>query len=304
MHSKFKMIHCFKLLRLVTVLTCVITHIGVDSIRLLSISVPHQAGAGQDVQLQCVFALEGHRLYSVKWFKGAKEFFRVVPNEKPQRRVFPVSALDIDMDRSNESVVTIRNIKHANSGRYRCEVSGEAPDFETDFTEANMTVIDLPQQGPIIINVQENYHAGERVELNCTSAPSNPVAVLSWYIDDQLVAERFLHRYVDQTSVATRRWSKERNHVGDHVVVGKATLGVTFSASTERTNVTCVAIVGDIYKSATSATLTVVDLRFRTTTIRPPSHLHAASEGNCVAWFGAPRQCIWLLSTILLHHLI
>ena len=65
--------------------------------------------------------------------------------------------------------------------------------------------------------------------------------------------------------------------MGDHVVVGKATLGVTFSASTERTNVTCVAIVGDIYKSATSATLTVVDLRFRTTTIRPPSHLHAAS---------------------------
>ena len=28
---------------------------------------------------------------------GAKEFFRVVPNEKPQRRGFPVSALDIDV---------------------------------------------------------------------------------------------------------------------------------------------------------------------------------------------------------------
>lgn len=45
------------------------------------------------------------------------------------------------MDRSNESVVSIRNVKHTNGGRYRCEVSGEAPDFETDFIEANMTVI-------------------------------------------------------------------------------------------------------------------------------------------------------------------
>jgi len=54
---------------------------------------------------------------------------------------------------------------------------------------------DLPQQGPIIVNVQENYHAGERVVLNCTSAPSNPVAILSWYIDDQLVSFMHYHRY-------------------------------------------------------------------------------------------------------------
>jgi len=295
------MIHCFKLLRLVVVLACVI---NVDSIRLLSISVPHQVGAGQDVQLQCVFVLEGHRLYSVKWFKGAKEFFRVVPNETPQRRVFPVSALDVDMDRSNESVVSIRNVKHVNGGRYRCEVSGEAPDFETDFTEANMTVIDLPQQGPIIVNVQENYHAGERVALNCTSAPSNPIAALSWYIDDQLAAERFLYRYADETSVASRRWSQERGQVGEHMVVGTTTLGLAFDTLVEVTNVTCVATVGDIYRSAASATLTVLDPRFRTTTIRPPSHLHAASERNCVASLGAPIQCAWLLTTILLHRLI
>ena len=54
------------------------------------------------------------------------------------------------MDRSNESVVSIRNVKHVNGGRYRCEVSGEAPDFETDFTEANMTVIGSLQSAFII----------------------------------------------------------------------------------------------------------------------------------------------------------
>ena len=45
------------------------------------------------------------------------------------------------MQASNESVVSIRNAKHANAGTYRCEVSGEAPDFETDYREANMSII-------------------------------------------------------------------------------------------------------------------------------------------------------------------
>ena len=42
---------------------------------------------------------------------------------------------------SNESMVSIRDVKRANTGTYRCEVSAEAPDFETDYREANMSVI-------------------------------------------------------------------------------------------------------------------------------------------------------------------
>ena len=45
------------------------------------------------------------------------------------------------MVNSNESMVTVRDVKRANSGTYRCEVSGEAPDFETDYREANMSVV-------------------------------------------------------------------------------------------------------------------------------------------------------------------
>lgn len=45
------------------------------------------------------------------------------------------------MMNSNESLVSIRDVKRANTGTYRCEVSGEAPDFETDYREANMSVI-------------------------------------------------------------------------------------------------------------------------------------------------------------------
>ena len=48
--------------------------------------------------------------------------------------------------------------------------------------------IDLPLQGPTIVNVHSTYHPGEWVSLNCTSAPSNPSAVLYWYIDGEFVS--------------------------------------------------------------------------------------------------------------------
>ena len=49
----------------------------------------------------------------------------------------------MQMGNSNESVVTIRNVKSSNTGKYRCEVSGEAPDFETDYREAHMSVVGM-----------------------------------------------------------------------------------------------------------------------------------------------------------------
>jgi hypothetical protein len=45
------------------------------------------------------------------------------------------------LSKSNETQVVLRNIQHSNNGTYRCEVSAEAPYFETDFKEANMSVI-------------------------------------------------------------------------------------------------------------------------------------------------------------------
>ena len=70
---------------------------GAQGLQLLSISVPHQVGRGQDTQLKCHFVLEGHPLYSVKWFKGSHEFFRYTPNEYPRYKVFPLKELTVDV---------------------------------------------------------------------------------------------------------------------------------------------------------------------------------------------------------------
>ena len=45
------------------------------------------------------------------------------------------------MDYSNDSHIMLRNVQYSNAGSYKCEVSGDEPIYETDYKEANMTVI-------------------------------------------------------------------------------------------------------------------------------------------------------------------
>ena len=50
---------------------------------------------GDKVNLECIFDLEGEVLYSVKWYKGGKEFFRLlsdyqyVPDRNSNARYIP-----------------------------------------------------------------------------------------------------------------------------------------------------------------------------------------------------------------------
>jgi len=290
------------IVRLFAAAVCIIR--VTDSIRLLNISVPHQVGSGHDIQLHCVFILEGHRLYSVKWFKGEMEFFRVVPNESPNRRVFPINGLTIDMGNSNESVVTIRNVKSSNTGKYRCEVSGEAPDFETDYREAHMSVVDLPESGPVIHDAKKSYQTDELVSLNCTSTQSNPPVMLRWFIDGELASERYVKRFIDSSPWSLAFRSKETS------VALQFRIGSSISTSSlPMINATCVALIGDIYRSSTSVILRIVDPQPKptnpaaATTIRPPSHLHASGGGasgssRCVP-SAMPTELIWLFSSLL-----
>ena len=43
---------------------------------MLRLDVPEVVMLGEDTAMECFFDLEGEDLYSVKWYKGGKEFFR------------------------------------------------------------------------------------------------------------------------------------------------------------------------------------------------------------------------------------
>ncbi|KAK4027179.1 Beat-iib [Daphnia magna] len=297
---------------------------GVTCIRVSHLIVPAQVGRGHDAQLHCHFNLGGNILYSVKWFKGSREFFRIGPDgTRPQ--VFPhLSNMTVDIQRSNVSSVYLRNIQRSNAGTYRCEVSCEGPHFETDFREANMSVVDLPLQGPIIINVQTSYLPGERVALNCTSAPSKPMAILQWSIDGEQVGEPYVKRYIDG-SIATlgtpsseangrpSAWQNGRESDGELADDSVATVGLEFVVDLPKQmatgafairRVSCTALVGDIYQSVTYANLSIVDGRSAKSiaTARTPSHLLHSSNGSSAngrsshsTWIGLVFCCIFHL---------
>lgn len=48
--------------------------------------------------LTCNYDMENDTLYSVKWYKGRREFYRYTPKENPAMKVFPSqSGLNVEV---------------------------------------------------------------------------------------------------------------------------------------------------------------------------------------------------------------
>ncbi|XP_076305186.1 uncharacterized protein LOC143222476 [Tachypleus tridentatus] len=113
-----------------------------EGLRILSLDVPRSARFGEKARLTCNYDLERDNLYSVKWYKDDLEFFRYVPKDTPQRQFFPLDGVKIDFTRSNQQTVYIEDVQTETSGRYRCEVSADAPSFRTVSSEKSMKIED------------------------------------------------------------------------------------------------------------------------------------------------------------------
>lgn len=159
--------------------------VSVSSIRLTRTHLPAHAIRGEDVVLECLYDMEGDALYSVKWYRNGKEFYRHIPSDSPPTAVFTQPGLVVDETRSSETRIVLKKVELNSEGSYLCEVSGEAPLFQTAKNENYLTVVDLPDQGPIITGSLPRYKKGDLISANCTSAGSVPAATLNWYINGE-----------------------------------------------------------------------------------------------------------------------
>ncbi|XP_054275151.1 uncharacterized protein LOC128994553 [Macrosteles quadrilineatus] len=193
---------------------------AVSGLRLSDLQGPSWPNRGDNAQLECKFDTEAAKLYSVKWYKDEFEFYRYMPDSHPSSQVFPVPGVSIDESRSGIDRVMLTDLTFASSGSYRCEVSTEAPNFETIFQNHNMTVLAFPRHTPIIEGMEETYSVHDEVAVNCTAAPSNPTPRVYWYINN-LKADDYLVdspdnpvRYPDNTSTtwATLKFVLQRQH--------------------------------------------------------------------------------------------
>ncbi|KAL6431293.1 hypothetical protein ACFW04_007159 [Cataglyphis niger] len=161
------------------------TVVVVVALRMTSLQIPEHVVLNETVRMQCNFNLDKEQLYSVKWYKDGHEFYRFTPRDRPEVLMFPVRGVNVNRFQSNRTLVVLNNVNLTSSGRYRCEVSGEAPAFETVSDHGDMTVVVLPNEGPQITGGRSKYQLDDVVRMDCTSAPSKPHALLSWFINDE-----------------------------------------------------------------------------------------------------------------------
>ncbi|KAI1303012.1 hypothetical protein HDE_02390 [Halotydeus destructor] len=145
--------------------------------------VPSPVTAGESVEITCSYDLQGDRLYSVKYYKNGLEFYRYVPKDWPPAQYLAMPGIKVDVSRSDQNKVYLKHVDLNSAGRYRCEISAEAPSFRTAAAEKEMQIFVLPSDGPRIWSEKVDYKPSEMITVNCTSAKSKPPASLSWFIN-------------------------------------------------------------------------------------------------------------------------
>lgn len=81
------------------------------------------------------------RLYSIKWYKDNEEFYRYVPSATPPIKSYKIEGVRVDPNHSDNTKVLLRSLTLKSSGVYRCEISAEAPSFDSVQGEGRMDVI-------------------------------------------------------------------------------------------------------------------------------------------------------------------
>ncbi|XP_046635629.1 uncharacterized protein LOC124314463 [Daphnia pulicaria] len=173
-----------------------------DALVITQMVVPGHVQRGSDFVLRCLYDLDGDSLYSVKWYKGSHEFFGYVPKETPQFRVFPWSNFTIHYDELEIGKVHLKAVTREAEGRYKCEVSTEAPHFNTDYREENLTVYDIYSDGPSMVgNPTNDLKPGNQLRFTCSFRKSRPKPILSWFVDSQETINKVESRYVMESAL-------------------------------------------------------------------------------------------------------
>ena len=66
-------------------------------LRDVNVTIPQAVKKGDNALFVCEYDLEGDTLYSVKWYKGGREFYRYTPKENPAMKIFPVPGISVEV---------------------------------------------------------------------------------------------------------------------------------------------------------------------------------------------------------------
>ncbi|XP_013790485.1 cell adhesion molecule 2-like, partial [Limulus polyphemus] len=158
---------------------------GSVCLQFIDIEVNSVVQKGDPLWLNCTFDQESDDLYSVKWYKNSVEFYRYLPKEQPQAQSYDQPGVYIDMAKSSVGHVFLYKTDLESEGMYRCEVSAEAPSFQTERAEKELHIYVLPKEKPTVTGTRDHYNIGDFVNVTCIAEPSKPPASLKWYVNDK-----------------------------------------------------------------------------------------------------------------------
>lgn len=117
------------------------------TLRITKIVVPEITDHRDVATLTCSYDMGSNALNSVKWYKDSSEFFRYAPMMSP-----PISRFSVDGVHLGDQTlvcnkitcsIQLQRLESRTSGSYRCEISGDAPEFKLASRTANMTIAGL-----------------------------------------------------------------------------------------------------------------------------------------------------------------
>ncbi|KAH8409971.1 hypothetical protein KR009_003407, partial [Drosophila setifemur] len=221
-----------------------------DALRDVRVRVPHAVKRTEKAILKCFYDIEDDSLYSVKWYKGRREFYRYTPKENPPMKVFHFPGVKVKRMSSNESQVVLDAVTMATSGKYSCEVSADAPSFHTLIAAAELEVIETPHNPPFITGIRPRYRVGDILRGNCTSRHSRPAANLTWTVNNEEVNPAHVRHH---KIIREPRNDLETSIVGIHFVVTDQHF------DNGKLKLRCSAQLHDVYWKTTEKTVLEVD---------------------------------------------
>lgn len=182
-------------------------------VRIANLDVPAVALEGDQVHLRCNYEDEGDSsLYTLKWYKDSREFFRHQPGLAPREgddrcrdhHTYHVDGVTVDCWASTERDVVLQGVTRATSGDYQCEVIGEHPKFRKEVRKARLTVFSEPLKQPFVAGARETYTPLDTVSLTCTPTNTQYLPMLSWSLNGEPAPQEYVVKYPDRRASGLR----------------------------------------------------------------------------------------------------
>ncbi|XP_071523301.1 uncharacterized protein [Panulirus ornatus] len=186
---------------------------GAAGVRIRDLDVPAVALQDDDVHLRCDYEDEGgSALYTLKWYKDGREFYRHQPGISRHaaddrcldHHTYHVDGVNVDCWVSTEREVVLRAVSRTTSGDYQCEVIGEHPKFRKEVLKARLTVFSEALQRPVVSGARQTYHPLDIVDLNCSSANTQYLPLLSWHLNGRPAPSTYLVKGSDRRTLGLR----------------------------------------------------------------------------------------------------